>query len=381
MTEKTGSKSWALYTGLAFLVLAVLGYLFRGQLLGGLVAWQIGPETDFSAQTVPSPPEYSDATYWAALPGKPNPSQDLPVHADGSTLRTPEISSTQAGTTPGAKTPVFFVHPTSYFGKTNWNQPLTDESANWIVDQRVMRHQASVFNSCCMVYAPRYRQATFYSFIDDGTNAEHALALAFNDVKTAFENFINRLPAGQPFILAGHSQGTRHSAQLLREVIANTELQKRLIAAYLIGFSISADDLGGVPVCSDARSTGCAVGWNSIEGNGRGIFASIDNLLCVNPLSWKTDGAYAPHKTNTGAVGFAAYGPAKDGEDVTSMALEPGAADAHCKNGQLFVPELKTASFPQRMQGNSMHVYDYSLFHMNIRNNSIARVAAFTGAL
>ena len=381
MTEKTGSKTWALYTGLAFLLLAVLGYLFRGELLGGLIAWRIGPDKEFSAQSVPTPPDYSNTNFWAALPDKPNPSQDRPAFADGGALNSPVTSKSDAAGKQTTKTPVFFVHPTSYFGKANWNQTLTDEDANWIVDQRVLRHQASVFNSCCTVYAPRYRQATFYSFIEDGSNAEQALALAFDDVKAAFANFVSRLPAGQPFILAGHSQGTRHSAQLLREVIANSELQERLIAAYLIGFSIGADDLGGVPVCNDAESIGCAVGWNSIEGNGRGIFASIDNLLCVNPLSWKTDGAYARHEGNAGAVGYAAYGPAKEGEDVTSMVLEPGAADAHCRNGQLFVPELKTDSFPQRMQGNSMHVYDYSLFHMNIRNNAIRRVAAFTGAL
>ena len=77
MTQKTGSKRWALYTGLAFLALAVLGYAFRGEILGGLVAWQIGPENDFSAQNVPAPPNYSDTSYWAALPDKPNPSQDL----------------------------------------------------------------------------------------------------------------------------------------------------------------------------------------------------------------------------------------------------------------------------------------------------------------
>ena len=378
MTEKSGSKSWALYTGIAFLLLAVLGYLFRGELLGGLIAWRIGPDTEFSAQSVPAAPDYNNADHWAALPGKPNPSQDVPQSADGRALKIPRARANQESST---KTPVFFVHPTSFFGKANWNQALTDADANWVVDERVLRHQASVFNSCCSLYAPRYRQATFYSFIENGSNAEQALGLAFSDVVAAFNNFISRLPADQPFILAGHSQGTRHSTQLLREVIANTDLQKRLIAAYLIGFSISADDLGGVDVCNNATSTGCAVGWNSIEGNGRGIFASIDNLMCVNPLSWKTDGAYAAHDGNAGAVGYAAYGPAEDGEDVSAMVLEPEAADAHCKNGQLFVPDLRSDSFPQRMQGNSMHVYDYSLFHMNIRANALERVAAFNGAL
>jgi len=378
LTDKSGSKSWALYTGIAFLLLAVLGYVFRGELLGGLIAWQIGPESDFSEQRIPPAPTYSNADYWAALPDKPNPSLDSPKNPDGSVPSTLAAATNQHSKT---KTPVFFVHPTSFFGKANWNQTLSDAEANWIVDERVLRHQASVFNSCCQIYAPRYRQATFYSFIENGSNAEQALGVAYRDVAAAFDNFLKRIPADQGFILAGHSQGTRHSTQLLREVIANSELRMRLIAAYLIGFSITAADLGGVPICNSADATGCAVGWNSIEGNGRGIFASIENLLCVNPLSWKTDNAYAAHESNQGAIGYAAYGPAKEGEDVAAMIVEPEAADAHCRNGQLFIPDLRTDAFPQRMQGNSMHVYDYSLFHMSIRNNAIERAAAFNATL
>ena len=370
MSEKTGSKRWALYTGMAFLVLAVLGYVFRGEILGGLIAWRIGPGENFSAQNVPTPPDYSLAVSWAALPDKPNPSQALPTNPDGSPINIPQTKA-------GEKTPVFFIHPTSYFGKSNWNQSLEDKDANWIIDERVLRHQASVFNSCCTLYAPRYRQATFFSFMQESSNTEQALALAYADVVDAFESFLKRIPQDQPFILAGHSQGTRHGAQLLAETIAGSELEPRLIAAYLIGFSIRESDLGGISACTRADATGCVVGWNSIEGDGRGIFAGIDNLLCVNPLSWSTDNIYAGHALNTGAIGYATYGAAKEGEDLTAMIVEPAVADAHCKTGQLFVPELRSESFPQRMQGNSMHVYDYSLFHMNIRSNAVARVAAF----
>ena len=373
MSEKTGSKRWALYTGIVFLVLAVLGYFFRGDILGGLIAWRIGPSENFSVQNVPAAPDYSLAVSWAALPDKPNTSQALPTAPDGSPINIPQTKA-------GEKTPVFFIHPTSYFGKSNWNQSLQDKDANWIIDERVLRHQASVFNSCCTLYAPRYRQATFFSFMDKSSNTEQALTLAYGDVVDAFESFLKRIPDDEPFILAGHSQGTRHGAQLLAEKIAGSALQPRLIAAYLIGFSISEADLGGTSACTSADATGCVVGWNSIEGNGRGIFAGIENLLCVNPLSWSTDNAYAGHELNTGAIGYATYGAAKNGENIATMIAEPGVADAQCKDGQLFVPELRSDSFPQRMQGNSMHVYDYSLFHMNIRTNAAKRVAAFRTA-
>lgn len=360
--KKGGSKRWALYTGVFFLVLAVLGYVFRAEVLGSITALYIGPEHQFAEQPPPSKPNYDQSEHWAALPGKTSPALDRPA---------------AAGAPAATTTPVFFVHPTTYFGKASWNQPLDDEDANWLVDQRVLRHQASAFNSCCSIYAPRYRQATFYSFIENADNAESALNLAYSDVLTAFESFLDRIPAQQPFILAGHSQGTKHAARLLAEKIANTPLAARMIAAYLVGFSVTPDDLGGTAVCATRTQTGCAIGWNAIDGNGRGIFPGISDLLCVNPLNWQTDGSYAAHEQNTGAIGYAAWGPEADGEDITAMAVETGAADAQCKNGQLFVPELRSTSFPQRMQGNSMHTYDYSLFHMNIRQNALDRVTAF----
>lgn len=359
---KPGSKRGFLYTGVAFLLLAILGYVFRGELLGGAMAWQIGPDHDFADQPVPAAPSYANNSAWAALPETTEPADERPA----------EVANDPTG-----DTPVFFIHPTSYLNKASWNQPLDDDTANWIVDERVLRHQASAFNSCCRVFAPRYRQATFYSFIENGNNAKQALNLAYGDVVSAFHEFLNRIPASSPFVLAGHSQGTKHGARLLAEEIANTELRGRLIAAYLIGFSITAGDLGGVPVCKSPTQTGCAIGWNAIDGNGRGAFSGTDNMLCVNPLSWRHDESYAEHALNAGAIGYASYGQAQEDEDVSALSVEPGAADAQCKDGNLFIPELKSAAFPQRMLGNSMHVYDYSLFHMNIRANAQARVNAF----
>ena len=97
-----------------------------------MVESYIAPEEDFAAQQPPPPPDYDDAQYWAALPQSADAGDQLPA---GVTRNFTGVA-------------VFYVHPTTYFNKT-WNQPLHDTSANWIVDERVLRHQASVFNSCC----------------------------------------------------------------------------------------------------------------------------------------------------------------------------------------------------------------------------------------
>ena len=59
------------------------------------------------------------------------------------------------------------------------------------------------------------------------------------------------------------------------------------------------------------------------------------------------------------------------------MTVELGVADAECRGGLLSIPELRSDAFPSRMQGNSMHMYDYSLFYLNLRINAAERVATF----
>jgi hypothetical protein len=352
-------------------VLIAVGYAMRGSILIAVAGAMMGPPHDFDVALAPVVPDYTLTSSWAALPGIANASLDKPDSLDA-------ISDTATSKTKAVD--VFFVHPTSYLKKDNWNQPLEDSDANWVVDNRVLRHQASVFNSCCEIYAPRYRQATFFSFIDQSSNGERALDLAYQDVAQAFEEFIKRRDSERPFILAGHSQGTKHASRLLREKIDGSPLLQKMVAAYLVGFSIEKDQIGQVATCVRPNQTGCVAAWNSVDGDGAGLFPESSNLICINPLTWLENDAYASHDLNNGSIGYPGWALV-EGEDVTSMVVENNVADAQCINGNLSVRELKTESLPSRMLGDSMHVYDYSLFHMNIRENASARVVAYMGNL
>ncbi len=330
-------------------VTAAVGYSMRESIVYALISSQLSPSHDFDSSLAPAQPDYKQKVSWAALPGSGSPAEDRP---DSITSRTNP-----------ANVDVFFVHPTSYLSSESWNQPLNDETANWIVDQRILRHQVSVFNTCCEIYAPRYR--------------EQALQLAYQDVTDAFDEFLDRRDPSRPFILAGHSQGTRHAARLLRDRIANSPLVDKMVAAYLIGFSIGREQVGGIASCTKESQTGCVVAWNSVEGDGQGIFPEATDLICVNPLTWSEDNIYAAHDLNQGGIGYASYNRAEEGENFTDMTIEPGVADAQCIKGVLSVRELRTDTFPSRMQGGSMHIYDYSLFHMNIRENTSVRIDAY----
>ena len=347
-------KKFLIGFGIVITLLVILGFVFRGPLMMMAGMAYMAPGHSFAEDQTPSAPDYSNPDHWAALPEREDSADVIPTGVIVDTTSTLDVD-------------VFFVHPTTYVNPEHWNQPLDDATANTMTDDWVMRDQASVFNGCCQVYAPRYRQATLYSFQDQDGNGAQALDLAYQDVKAAFDYFINQRSNGRPFIIAGHSQGAFHTDRLLKEVIAGTELQQRMVAAYPVGFSI--DGSNGIDICASANQTGCQVSWNTNSADAMVILAEPGDI-CVNPITWQTNDAMAPANDNLGSISFSA------GES-----LEKAVTGAQCLNSQLIVEEINSDSFTLMPFGpGNYHMYDYSFFHMNIRANAKARVAAYLAA-
>ena len=181
---------------------------------------------------------------------------------------------------------VFFVHPTTFINRENWNQPKNDYEANEILRKRILVNKAVIFSACCEVYVPAYRQATLYSFVAGKRNQENAFRIAFNDVSASFEHFNKNFRRGRPYILAAHSQGSMHALKLLKKIRNNANLYSDMVAAYLVGFNITKNDIYPTQVCESEDSINCVVAWNSVEKNGFITFKSEEDLICVNPLSW-----------------------------------------------------------------------------------------------
>lgn len=345
--------------------------------IGMILAFsRLEPETSFADAKQSPAPNYSDPASWAALPDREDPADLVP---------SAEVQDSQAT----AAVDVFFVHPTTYYKPDHWNQPLDDAGANQLTDMFVLRSQASVFNSCCRVYAPRYRQATLYSFMDDSGSGALALKLAYEDVERAFDHFIAHFNAGRPFIIAGHSQGSLHLRTLLERRITGTALRERMVAAYPVGFSIDRKAMAvavpDVPVCESADQIGCVVTWNA-AGPRVESFADPRGNICVNPLTWRADDSPAEHALNLGGV---AYPGTFEGRIANASALpkdfleakpvlEKGVADARCIDGMLQISEIRSEHYKSRPMGrDNYHIYDYSLFHMNVRKNAEERVAKY----
>ena len=290
----------------------------------------------------------------------------------------------------GAPLPVavFFVHPTSYLNRAHWNAALDDAESQ----QRArlfIRGMASPFNRAREMWIPRYRQATFGAFLTDDPRATQAIDAAYADVAKAFDYFVASVPADEPIVLAGHSQGSLHLTRLLHDKVAGTPLASRIVAAYPIGWPISvAHDLPalGLPACAAADQPGCIVTWSSfaepaepgelsqaysaspgLDGQPRGA----EPILCTNPLLGQAGGA-APASANLGTL--------VPNATLSEGVLKPGLIPAQCgKRGLLLVgppPDLG----PYVLPGNNYHVYDIPMFWANLRADVARRLAAWQAA-
>lgn len=331
------------------------------------------PDTEFKAQPALAINVYEDTGMWFARPGlgKADESRWLPAgyKDDDAPLRAA----------------VFFVHPTSYLEKAQWNGPLDDKPSQDIA-RLFVKAMASPFNASPDLWAPRYRQAAFGAFLTDAPAATEALDVAYGDVQQAFDHFVATIPEDQPIVLAGHSQGSFLLRRLLRDRVAGKPLAKRVVAAYLIGWPISPEhDLPamGLPACAEPEQTGCVVSWLSFAEPAEtamiakayarklaldGEPAGDTPFLCSNPLTGALGGA-AEAKANLGTL-------APD-KDMRTGTLMPGGVPARCgPDGFLYVGDPPKMG-PYVLPGNNYHVYDIPLFWANLRADVRRRATAW----
>ena len=367
----------SLVGGLVLILIVAVGIIyFTGNTLN-VIVWLNKPNHGWNPALHVPDPDYAQASSWAALPTKPSPADFVPEGV---------------APTPGDRgVDVFFIHPTGYMHAYDWNSPLdpnsmTEENTKWM-----MANQASAYNSCCNVYAPRYREASIFRYMGAPEDiAEKAMDFAYADVERAFQYFLDHYSNGRPFIIASHSQGTGHGLRLVQQKIDGTPLAQRMVAAYLIGNRISDKDVAAlhtVHACNGPTDTGCIIHWATFgDGGGPDAGAFPDKLLCVNPLSWLRDGPRAPASEHKGGVPQSGrFSIQMWGADVAKgIEFKPLGAPvknwtwAECRNGLLYVADQAGGPFGALSLGNkNYHGLDYPLFQMDIRENVQARVAAY----
>lgn len=325
----------------------------RGKELGVPVSLPpFNPDSD-----VPEAPDYSSSASWLTMP----------AHF------TRERQSVD----------VFWVYPTILSDASTYLMDISDpglrEKATWTFVE-----QASIFDGQANIYAPFYRQNNVKINPLMLTDARPIFDLGQQDLIRAFDYFLKHFNKGErPIILAAHSQGSVRVVELSKAgelLTGNPESLERLVAAYVIGYSITQSDLDGNPfmkICTSGTDTGCFITYNTIsaeEGKESQAPTVIPGTYVVNPLTWKIDTGYAPASANIGAVFFRH-------DDPVNPSRYRNFAAAQVVNNALVITDI---SHPEELPATSetfpegvYHMYDYAIFYENLRTNVADRIRSY----
>jgi hypothetical protein len=330
---------------------------------------------------------------------------------------------------------VLFFYPTTYrapgtLGSTwtsTWNQTIAEAYDDPKIKSQITSKTGVFAEAGTNLYVPYYQQVSGVDLLDallysttpqNATAANDALQVAYKDVSNAFEYYLahfNKDAAGnrRPFILAGHSQGSNLLLMLLKDKFSDPALRKQLVAAYVIGWSVTADDMNNYPgslakigICGipSTRLTGCIITYNTQDypgpwsgpGAGAGMGLVQPNAYSVNPLTWVASGpgeveaTAGPALANLGALFY----PGLLGNAPTvTFNLDPDTGNytyeidhytgAQNENGALVI---NNPSLPPANQGNLVtpydvapffHNYDYTFFYRNLEKNVVSRINAY----
>lgn len=311
------------------------------------------------AESVPPPPDYSEESAWLAIPD----AVDKPVD-------------------------VFFVYPTVYAGTDPRNMDISDPAMRALAGGP-LQSQAAVFSPHANLFAPFYRQqsgATQSMLAGDGGKnpfLDPLFQVGAADVERAFEFYLKHLNPDRPFLIAGHSQGSMALIYLMRKRFNDPDLQKRLVAAYLIGYSVPMNWLDSYPWMKAAQGetdTGVIVSYNT-EGPDAGPSPVLypGQVMLINPLNWKTDATPAGPEAHLGAR-FYSDSPGGLIEEIphfTGACIDP-------EKSVLVVRDMKTPTSDQidlvdmgRWPGGVYHRFDYAFFFNNLTENVGKRVDAY----
>jgi hypothetical protein len=301
----------------------------------------------FKAENQPPMPDYSNEANWAGLPFRDDATDVIPKYETW-------VSDSQK------TVDVFYIYPTIYKYNESWNADLSNKKLNNRVDKLPVKFQATAFNQIGRVYAPRYRQGCIESF-HDSINGPKALAFAYEDVKLAFEYYMEHYNQGRPIIIASHSQGTYHARRLLKEYFDTPALKEQLVCAYIVGYAIYPSQYEVLTPCKNPTETNCYVTWSSFDENFYYPDSSKDFLagkVIVNPISWTMD---TIEVTGDGAFLLR----------LNRKKLYKTSAYIH---GNMLWVDTRLPLFRRT---NVLHLMDYNLFWHDLRENARVRTDAY----
>ena len=307
--------------------------------------------SEFDISKAPPKPDYSLKENWAVLPDQ-----------------WPKVLEEIVGPHESKEADVFFIYPTLFTDKKNpaWNANFLDDSIRNAVYEKSAAFQASAWCKAANLYMPFYRQAHYRIFVDSyAEKGVEAGILAYEDVKAASEYYLENFNNGKPIIIAGHSQGSLHAKKLIQEFFDGKPLQKKLIAAYLVGVKIENSMFENIQALESPESIGGYVSWNSYKKNNlpKRYEQWYKGGVTTNPISW--DGE---RNTNENIHLGVLYSDKKVYPQSLSIKIIDGMVWCSVPK----VPKRFLMSFIK-----NYHFADINLFWGDIQENAILRTEAW----
>jgi len=265
--------------------------LIKQVTVAGVAAWMI-----LAATAAAQPNDYGDRKSWLCRPGQHDACDiDLTttvIAADGT------LSRESWSADPNAPIDCFYVYPTVSTDPTPNSDMIADDA-----ERNVIRQQFARFASKCRPYAPMYRQITLAglrSMMAGGGSPTLDHGPQYEDVRDAWNYYLEHDNRGRGFVLVGHSQGSFILSRLIKEEIDGKPVQARMVSAILLGTTLAVPygkDAGGafthVPVCHSATQTGCVIVYASFRSTSpppaNTLFGKVAgaNLTaaCANPAA------------------------------------------------------------------------------------------------
>ena len=325
------------------------------------------PSTSTSeTSSTPFPaPDYADSSNWLSQPSSSDASKPVDV---------------------------YYLYPTSY-EPTSPSAPLVCS-----VDNPQMRSgakaslagQATVFSSLANIYAPYYRQATIQIIYMTYAQQEPIVGgEPTTDAIAAFDYYIKNLNNGRPFILAGHSQGSHILINLMADYMKkNPDVYKRMVAAYVPGYSITPQYLqqnSELKFAENADDTQVIVSYNTVAPTlTLPDTVILPGAMVINPITWTRSEATATASQNLGSISLDANGyPVLDVQGQPKKVLGLADARVETSSGKLICSTVDTATFDpgnKAIEAGIFHNCDYPFYFFDLRANAANRIARYLTA-
>lgn len=313
--------------------------------------------SDFPGSTAGTT-DYSKSGHWLSLPATINKEVDL-----------------------------FYLYPTAWQKAAGDSNICNIDNPSMLrLSNLALKRQATAFETIANIYAPFYRQVelSYYNALSQEDKIKVIGGIPTKDAIAAFDYYIKHYNNGRPFILAGHSQGSNVLINLLSKYMQdNPQVYSRMIAAYVIGYSVTNNYFFQNPHLKFANGpddTGVIISYNTeaptVSAPGNPVV--LPGALVINPITWTRTGTLATADKNLGSILLNPDGTVAAGIPTPIMNIADAQIDL--VKGVLV---CSTVDANKWSPGNAVfgkgvyHSFDYPFYYYNIRENAVNRTNKF----